>query len=255
MAPAAQTPLCTPNDVMNWLSVAGVEMRLDDENLATGQTILVSATAALAAVTMDVGALAFPLIKGTTLQFSGGGMSEVVQVVLSATAAKGATSLSVTALSAEVPNQASARDSGLNTAIAARLPTAIQYGTAEVKRYCAGRYNASDLVNSWSVNDWATKISAEWICKRCCRPAAESIKEELERVRAELKMVCYGQLQIEDIATRTAAWPFIDAVTVNPAYWIHKARVEKSLSEATPTQFGQYVDWGDALLGGFDWGY
>lgn len=253
MAPAAQPLYCLPNDIYDWLSTEAVDLRLDDHNLATGQTITVRSNAVLADTALNILALRFPLIKGTNLEFDGGGMAAVVTVVLSATAVVGATSLTVVALDGLVNNQAQASDSGVNVALAQRLVKACNYGTDRVNRYCLGRYNASDLQTSWSANEWATTMGALWLCRRVCRDAPKGVLTASEDVLKELKAVQMGQMQVPGIGTRTAAWPFLDNTTVDPAYWNHKIRFQQSISEGTPTQFANYPDYTDAV--GYDFGW
>lgn len=255
MAPATQaTLLCTPNDVMDFMSIAGVELRLDDQNLASGQTVLVVTAASAGATSLAVAALRFPLLKGTVLHFLGGGMEEVVEVALTATAVVGATSLTVAALDDDIPAEANAQDSGVNTALARLLPKACNYGTAEVKLYCGPVYDVSQLALDWNINRWASILSAEWVCRRCLRPYPDSMEKYTELVREQLTQVRYGQLYLPDVPTTTANWPFLDNVSVDFRYWTHKNRVQPTISEATLTQFGQYIDWSDALMIG-DWGW
>src|SRR4051794_14645951 len=103
MAPANQAVLlCSPADIMDFLGVPGVQLRLDDDNLATGQTVTVSVDASLGDTTLQVQPLTCPILKGDKLQFGGGGTADFVEVTLSATARTGATSLSVTALAAAI---------------------------------------------------------------------------------------------------------------------------------------------------------
>ena len=63
-----------------------------------------------------------------------------------------------------------------------------------------------------------------------------------------MKQVRVGMLSISDIATRSAGWPFLSNVTVNLAYDYNRVRVESQLSEGTPTQYSQHIDWNSALL-------
>ena len=257
MAPAQQQYLYTqPNDLWAWLSIAGVDMRLDDQNSSTGQNVLATATAVEGATSVSIAALPWPLLKGTNLQFEGGGMSAVVPVVLTGTASTGATSLSVAALEGDVAAQATARDSGVNVAMAQNLIRACCYGTDKVNRYCMGRYNPEDLITSWSANEWATIWAAWWLCSRVLRSIPQAVKAAWEGKGGaldELKMVMSSQMQVPGIGTRSAGWPFIDNVTVNPAYYNHKIRLQQTMSDPQNTQFGTYVDWSDAL--GYDWGW
>jgi hypothetical protein len=194
-----------------------------------------------------VQALQYPLLRGTVLQFDGGGMAAVVQVTLSAVAPTGSTSLSVTPLSADVSATSFANDSGVNVATAQRLVKGCQYGTSQVKLYCASRYDDNQLVQCWSVNRWATIAAAKWVCQRRSQACPIGLKEDWEEALEEMKQVKVGMLQLEDVGTRTSAWPFISNVTINIGYDFTRARVEMPLSELTPTQYPQHVDWNSLL--------
>ena len=114
--------------------------------------------------------------------------------------------------------------------------------------YCCNRYDDSQLVLSWSVNNWATNLAAHWMsCRRGCAPP-KSLENLVETTMDELRMVKTGTLSIEDIGTRTSGWPFITNVSVDPRYTYAKIRVEQNLSEGTPTQYPQYPDWNAALF-------
>ena len=249
MPPTALPALfCLPNDIHDYLSSAGAQLRLDDENLANGQTILVAGNGAVGDTVLSVAPLQFPLLRGTQLVFSGGGMEALLTVGLPATAQAGDTSLAVNALTEAVYAQATATDNGVNVATGVRLVKACNYGTDRVRLYCFPRYDDLALATSWNVNRWASTLGGAWLAKRCCRPCPESITADMEEVTDELKMIKSGAMAVPGIGTRTAAWPFISNVSVEPAYYTHKVRVETTISEATPTVYGQYIDWSDALL-------
>ena len=232
---------------MDDLGVEGVQLRLDDTSSVTAQTIQATAVAALGATAISITALSSPLLAGTVLQFAGAGMDAFVEVTLAATASLGATALTVNALSAAVNALATARDSGLNLAWAARAAKACKYATAQVKLYCCPRYDDSVLVNSWSVNRWATALGKRWLARRRAQACPKGIAEDAEEALDELLGVRRGTLNIEDVGTRTSGWPFISNVTVNIGYDTNKTRVEPQLSELTPTQYAQYVVWNSAL--------
>lgn len=236
-----------PSDLFDWLGTEGVQLRLDDHNLATGQTIQLTAAAALGATTLAITALQAPLLAGTVLEFDGGGTPAVIEVILSATATLGATSITVNPLSAPLAALSQAFDSGVNVALAQRLVKACQYGTSQVKLYCCSRYDDSELAKSWSVNRWALSLASRWFCKRRAQPCPVGIQEDADEALEEMKQVRVGMLQIEDIGTRTSGWPFLSNVTVDIGYDYAKIRVEPPLSEATPTQYGQHVDWNSVL--------
>ncbi len=239
---------CTPSDLFDYLGTEGVQLALDDHNEATGQKITVAVAAVLGDVTLEINALAFPLLAGTTLTFDGGGAAAVVTVVLTATAPLGATSLTVAPLLADLPILAAATDSGVNTALAARLVKGCRYGTSQVKLYCCSRYDDSALQTCWSANRWATALGAKWIRSRRGQMPPKQIMDDCEEALEEMRQVRVGMLQLEDIPTRTAGWPFISNVTIDVRYDLVKTRVEEQISEGTPTQYAQYIDWNSALL-------
>ncbi len=239
---------CDASDIADYLSGEGLQLRLDDRNQARGQTIQVTTDAALGATALSVAAIDAPLPKGTVLLFDGGGMDSVLEVTLSATAQVGDLSLSVSALTAAVTALAVAFDNGVNTALNARVLKSIQWATAQVKMYCCGRYNDSDLATSHSVNRWTTVIAAARLCRRRGQGVPQSLAEDLEEAMGEMKLVRIGSMSIEDIGTRTSGWPFVTNVTVDQSYYVAKVRVEPQISEATPTQYGQFVDWGSLLF-------
>ena len=253
MPPVALANLYTlPADLFDYLGTEGVQLRLDDHNEATGQDIAVAIGGVLGDTTLQITALQFPLLAGSTLEFDGGGAAAVVEVIWTATAGVGATSLTVQPLPAILPALAAARDSGVNLATAARLVKACKYGTSQCKLYLCSRYDDSALAQSWSVNRWATALAARWLCRRRGQAPPKGIADDAEEALEEMRQVRVGMLQVEDIATRTAAWPFISNVTVDPRYDFARVRVQTPLSEATPTQYSQYIDWNSAL-GFFDW--
>jgi hypothetical protein len=234
----------SPQDVFDLCGIEGVQLRLDDSGLATGQTVQCVLDGAAGATALSVGALQAPLLRGSVLEFLGGGMTTVVEVTLNAVAQFAATSLTVNPLSGPVLATAQAQDNGINLATAQRLVKACQYATGRVKLYCCGRYDDSQLVKSWSVNNWATYLAAKWLCSRRGQTPPKSIVDEVnERVMPEMEMVQSGKLQIEDIGTRTSDWPFITNTVVDPAYDVAKVRVEPQISEQTPTLYAQFVDW------------
>ena len=242
------TLFTSPQDIWDVLSVQGVDLRQDDNNLASGQIIEVSADAAVGATSLSVVALPVALLKGARLTFDLAGMSVPVTVQLSAAAAASATSISVAALETAVLGGAQARDSGVNAATGARLLVAARKGTSEVKLFCNQRYDDSQLVLSGSVFDWATTVACRWLCKRRAQGCPKGLEEDYRDVEKRLLMVQSGQLSIEDIGTRGVDWPTITNVTVNPALDGMRARVQSSISEGTPTAYNQFIDWNSAAL-------
>ncbi len=248
MPPTAPSVLLVrPSDLYDYLGTEGVQLRLDDHNQATGITIQATADAVIGSVALSIMPLARPILAGTELEFDGAAMTEVVQATTVATATVGATSLTIAPLTGQINALSSASDSGVNLALGERLVKGCYYGTTQVQLYCGANYDISQLAQSWSANRWATSLGARWLCKRLLRACPTGIEEDVKEAMEEMKMVQLGQLQIEGIAKRTASWPFISNVTVDIRYEGAKVRVQQPTSEATPTQYGQFVDWNSIL--------
>lgn len=252
MPPVALPNLyCLPSDIYDLIGTEGVELRLDDRHLATAQTLVVTANQVAGATTLNVATLAHPILPGTVLHFDGAGMPAVVEVQTTALGKVGDTTLTVLALPAGINALAQADDSGVNVALAQRLVKACQYATSQCKLYLSARYDDSQLALCNSVNYWAQWIGARWLCRRQCQAAPKSIEEGCEEAYGQMERVQAGTLQLEDVNTRTSAWPFLSNVTIDTAYDICKIRVESVISEPTPTQYGQFVDWNSILGCGF----
>lgn len=242
---------CTPQDVFNQVGIEAAQLRLDDQNQASGQQVAATADAALGATSITIAALQYPMLRGTTLEFSAGGMSSPAQAVLSAVAAAGATTLTVGALAEAITSGAVAIDNGVNVWLAGLMVEACKKGTRKCKLYLCGRYDDSQLVLAGSVNSWCTACAAHWLSERLYRAAPTQVQRQYEEAIEEMKLVQASELNIEDIGTRTSGWPFLSNVTVDLTYTIRKVRVESSISEPTQTQYPQAVDWSSALI--FEW--
>lgn len=240
------TLFTSPQDIWDTLSVEGVDLREDDHNRGTGHEITTSAVGAVGATTLSVLTIPVALLKGAELTFDEAGMDVPVTVRLTAVAALGATSLTIEALETQVNSGAIARESGVNAATGARLLVGARKGTSRVKLYCNSRYDDSQLALSGTVCDWATLCAAKWLCTRRAQGCPKSLQADYEEAIEEMRMVQAGQLAIEDIGTRGSDWPTISNVIVNPAYDGMRARVQPAISEGTPTNYGQYLDWNSA---------
>jgi hypothetical protein len=238
--------------VYDYLGNQGGQLRLDDDNLASGQTILVTAPLAQGGTVLNITALQAPLIAGTVLEFAGGGMAAVVEAQLAQTAKLGDTSLTLLPIPAPVNQSATATDNGVNLAFAQRLAKACQYGTSQVKFYCLTRYEDADLFSNaqerGSVNRWATSLAARWLCRRRGQSAPQGVQDDADESLEEMKAVRSSQGMIEDIPLRTSGWPFMSNVTIDVGYYTTKVRVEQQISEMTPVQYPQYIDWNSVLF-------
>lgn len=237
-----------PNDIYDMIGIEAAQLRLDDQNQASGQQVQTTASAAIGATTLSVNAIQYPMLRGTRLVFSDASMTAPVEVTLDAAASANAVSLTVVALTVAVNSGAIALDNGVNVWLAGLMTKACQYGTARCKLYLCNRYDDDQLVQSWSVNQWATVIGSRWLAVRLYRASPEGIEKQYEETMEELKAVKASELNIEDIGTRTSGWPFLSNVTIDLGATIRKVRVEPQISEPTPTQYPQAIDWNSALI-------
>jgi hypothetical protein len=244
MPPTLPNLYCSPQDVYEFIGIDAAQLRLDDSNVASGQIVSTTGAASIGAITLAVNALQYALLAGTNLVFQLAGMTSPVEATLSAVAAVGATSLSVVALGTAIPSGAQATDNGVNVWLAGLLVKSCTYATDRIKSYCCNRYNDSDLVNSWMVNQWACTIAARWLGKRRYQLAPKGIDEDYKEVMTELKAVQCSQLNIADIGTRTSGWPFMSNISLDDCATYRKAVVEPVISEPTVTQYPQSIDWG-----------
>jgi hypothetical protein len=244
-----------PSNVYDWLGSEGVDLRLDDHSQATGQQIQAIADAAVGATTLSVAALTYPLLRGSTLQFDGSGMPAQSPAVLTAVANVGATQLTVAPLAAGINALSAAVDSGVNVATAQRLLTGCQYGTTQVKLYCCKRYDDSQLLlnaqENGSVGRWATCLAARWICRRRTQACPKGLEADSQEALEEMRGVMSGALSIEDIGTRTSGWPYMSVITVDVRYEVARVRVMPLLSEGTPTNYAQQVDYNSLYYAGY----
>ncbi len=249
--PATLSPLfCSPQDVYELIGVEAAQLRLDDQNKASGQQVATIAAAAIGDGTLSIAALQYPLLRGTNLVFSDAGMDTPVEVTLNAVASVGSTTLTVVPLVTAIPATAIAIDNGVNVWLAGLLVKACNYATGRISTYCGNRYEASQLVTDPTVNQWATTIAAHWLATRLFRGAPQQIKESYDEAMLELKDVQASRLNLQ-VATRTSGWPFFSNISVDPTYVVRKLRVEEQISENTPTQYAQEVDWSSYFL--FEW--
>ena len=242
------TLFTSPQDIWDLLSTEGVDLRLDDHNMATGQIIETTAAAAVDATSISVRSLPVALLRGATLSFDAAGLENPVSVVLSAAASVGATSITVSALEIAINSGAQARDSGVNAATGARLLVGARKGTSKVKLYCNSRYDDADLARSGTVLDWATIAAAKYLCTRRAQPCPTSLKDDYDEAIEEMRMVQADQLRIEDIGTRGVDWPTVTNIIVNPAYDGMRARVMPNISEGTQSAYHRFVDWNSAVM-------
>ena len=73
------------------VGIDAAQLRLDDQNQASGQQVQATADAVIGATTISVNALQYPMLSGSLLVFSDASMESPVEVTLNAAAAANAT--------------------------------------------------------------------------------------------------------------------------------------------------------------------
>lgn len=121
----------------------------------------------------------------------------------------------------------------LSTLNQAALSRAIIWATARINYFLLARYDASDLAQSWIVNDWATICAAWRLRVRRGNSGPGSLRELYEEAVMDLKAVQNGEHNLADIGLRTNGWPAWSNVRVDPLYTLRKIRVERPISEQT----------------------
>lgn len=120
--------------------------------------------------------------------------------------------------------------------------------TARVKFHLQPRYEPADLTNNWLVNHWATALAALQVCRRGGQTAPASVEKAAKEALDDLKEVRSGVAHLPDVGTASVDWPAWSNITVDPRYRVRQARVQRGLSERTPTQHGQATDWSSEVI-------
>lgn len=137
----------------------------------------------------------------------------------------------------------------LSAGESAFLVRAHSWATSRVLFYCGQLYRADEMASSWLVNEWATCLSACYVCSRRCNPVPDSIHDLVYGpdgdggVMGDLKEVRLGLAQIPDVAMRNAPWPAWSNVIVDPRYRLRQIRVQRTISDKVPVRsYTQNVD-------------
>lgn len=122
------------------------------------------------------------------------------------------------------------------------MSRALNVGTARVLSYLQPRYATADLVNSWAVNEYAARLAALQVCRHGGQAVPASVKEAADEAVEDLKAIKAGDMVIPDVGVASPDWPAWSNITVDPRYRVRQARVQRGMSERTPTQYPQADD-------------
>jgi hypothetical protein len=242
--PALTTLFCAPSDVEDYLSVEGVNLRLDDDASATGQYIQATQTVPVGSLSVPIMPLQAAIPAGDRLTFYGANMPSESAAIVQSAAGISATSLMVAALAQTIFAGAVAIDSGVNLVEYQRIITEISAATSEVRSFVAVKYDDSELVKSWSIWRCTRIIAAYRLCRRRTNACPVTVEEDYKAALKELKEYQYGARYVDDAGLRTTEAPAWSNVRVDQfGYDFQKVRVEQCISESTPTQYPQHADW------------
>ncbi len=122
------------------------------------------------------------------------------------------------------------------------LTAAINWATSKVNFYALSLYSASDLSTSYLVNQWAVVCGAKWLSSRRGNPAPGSFDDLYKETIEDLKLIKTGEYQIPDLGYRAIAWPAWSNVRVDILRTFQRVRVERPISERSPTPYVQHTD-------------
>ena len=127
-----------------------------------------------------------------------------------------------------------------------RLRRIISWSTGIVNTYLTKRYDASELQLSWVVCYWAT-IAACWrLCKRRMNP--NPFQAEWEEIQEKMMDVQTGRMDISEIGERFASIPCVDNFRIDARYHTKMVRLQKSISDKTPSQHVSNTDFVDRVV-------
>lgn len=124
------------------------------------------------------------------------------------------------------------------------------YATQRVLFYC-DQYEVSELSKSWLVYEWANIIAARWLCGRGANPVPDQIEKLYQEALADLQAIHDGRQDVPGLTMKDAGFPAWSNVRVDSNYDVKKIRVQRPISEQTPTGYSQTDDgWASGV---FEW--
>lgn len=128
------------------------------------------------------------------------------------------------------------------------LDKAISWATSRINFYCLPLYTAASLADSWVVNEWCVILACHWLSSRRGNPPPGSFKDLAEQAIKDLELVAAGRFQVPEAGYREAAWPAWSNIRVDILYSLRKVRVERPISDQTPTTYPQTRDRGAEFM-------
>lgn len=104
------------------------------------------------------------------------------------------------------------------------------------------RYTSAQLQQSVIVTYWTALMASCYFCSRRGNGVPESLSSDLEVAMDEMKEVQKGELDLLEIVATDVNWPAWSNVRVVTWARLYKIRVERGISEGSPTTFPRTVD-------------
>lgn len=119
---------------------------------------------------------------------------------------------------------------------------ALNYATGRINDFALARYTAADLATSWTVNWWATVIALRYLCARRLNSVNKQLQAMYKEVMEDLQGVKNGSYTLGDTAERVVSSPAYKNIRVPVWYRLRRMRVERPISDSTPTRLPETPD-------------
>lgn len=126
---------------------------------------------------------------------------------------------------------------------------AANIATSKINDYALGRYAADQLADSWTARDWAIILASHWLAARRYNAVPKSIVDLRREVLEDLKNLKSGQYMLADISERVVNSPRWKNMRVVDRYRLRKIRVERPISDTTPTRLPEATDLVADMIG------
>lgn len=124
----------------------------------------------------------------------------------------------------------------------------IYWATMRCNFFLSNRYCPDQLEQSWMVNNWAAILAAYRFRTRRGNPAPSSLKDLYDESIADMKLVHDGEYEVPMTPLREQGLPAWSNIRVDITQQLRKARVQRPISERSPTPYPQAKDWGSEFI-------
>lgn len=115
--------------------------------------------------------------------------------------------------------------------------------TETINFYCFPHYEPGSLSRSAWINRRAVDLSVYFLCIRRANTPSVSVEARYKQALIDLDRIHSGRYEVPGIPVRATQAPAFSNFHIDQRYPVGRCRVERSLSEKTPTGYPQFVDW------------